>query len=71
MSQEQLVQIIIDAYDARQETKEYFEFFLNPDVEKLFDKFRKDVMKEFNRTKWGRSKARVIVIKRQVKTSKA
>lgn len=67
MSQEQLVQIIIDAYDARQETKEYFEFFLNPDVEKLFDRFRKDVQKEFNRTKWGRSKARVIVIKRQVK----
>lgn len=67
MSQEQLVQIIIDAYEARPEIKEYFEFFLNPDVEKLFEKFRKEIVKELHRTKWGQSKARVMVIKRHVK----
>ncbi len=67
MSQEQLVQIIIDAYESRPEIKEYFEFFLNPDVEKLFEKFRKEIVKELHRTKWGLSKARVMVIKRHVK----
>lgn len=64
MSDEQLRQIILDAYDARPETKEYFEFFLNPDVDKLLEKLDAKLRKEFSRTKWGRSKARVTVVKR-------
>lgn len=67
MSHEQLEQIILDAYDARTETKEYFEFFLNPDVEKILEKHKKCVAKELNRIKWGTSKARVSVIKHSVK----
>lgn len=63
----QLRQIILDAYDARKETKEYFEFFLNPDVDKLLDKFNKALDKELNRTKWGQSKARVTNIKNAMK----
>lgn len=66
MSDEQLRQIILDAYDARSETKEYFEFFLNPDVDKLLSKLDSKLQKEFQRTKWGRSKARTTVIKRAV-----
>lgn len=67
MSHEQLEQIILDAYDARSEIKEYFEFFLNPDIEKLMEKHKKNVYKELMRTKWGTSKARVSVIKQSVK----
>ncbi|MDO4320557.1 MAG: DUF6155 family protein [Bacteroidales bacterium] len=67
MSREQLEQIIIDAYDARREIKEYFEFFLNPDVEKLLEKHLTIVTKELSRVKWGRSRARVSNIKKAVK----
>lgn len=67
MDHDQLVQIILDAYDGRQETKDYFEFFLNPDVDKLMEKFEARIGKELNRTKWGTSKARVTVLKRAIK----
>ena len=67
MNREQLEQIILDAYDARTEIKEYFEFFLNPDVGKLLDKHKARLVKELNRTRWGRSKARVTILKLSVK----
>lgn len=67
MSADQLRDIILDAYDARTEFKEYFEFFLNPDTGRLIEKHRNRLVKELNRTHWGRSKARVSVIKKAVK----
>lgn len=67
LSKEQLVQIILDAYSANGDFKEYFEFFLNPDVQKLMQKYEKKIAKELNRTKWNYSKARVSEIKRAVK----
>lgn len=63
MDAEQLRQIILDAYSAHKQTKEYFEFFLNPDVEKLIAKKTEEMDKELRRSKWGRSKARTTVIK--------
>lgn len=62
MSREQLEQIILDAYDAKREIKDYFEFFLNPDVNKLLDKQLAIVAKELSRVKWGTSRARVSII---------
>lgn len=67
MNPDQLRAIILDAYDAKTEFKEYFEFFLNPDVGRLLEKHRAKVVKEVNRTKWGKSKARVSVLKKAVK----
>lgn len=67
MSTAQLSEIILDAYDARPEFKEYFEFFLNPDVDKLNDKYSKIINKEFGRVHWGTSKARVTVLKKCVR----
>jgi len=67
MNSEQLQAIILDAYDARAEFKEYFEFFLKPDVNRLLEKHRAKLVKELNRTRWGHSKARVSVIKKAVK----
>lgn len=68
MSHEQLEEIIMEAYSRRPEIKEYFEFFLNPDVRKLFEKYMKVVEKELGRVKWRMSKARVTVMKRAVST---
>lgn len=67
MSHEQLVQIISDAYDARPEIKEYLEFFINPDTDKLTSRQSAIVERELSRVKWGRSRARVTNIKSTVK----
>ncbi len=67
MSHEQLEQIIIDAYEASKETKSYFDFFLNPDVEKLHARMIDIVCRELRRQKWGYCKARVTVLKKAVR----
>lgn len=67
LERSQLEQMVLDAYEARKEIKEYFEFFLNPDVDKLLERYKSDISKELVRSKWGRSKARASVIKRLVK----
>lgn len=66
-SKEQLIEVVLDLYESRKEVKEYFNFFLNPDSKKLFEKYQKAVYKEFARSKWGRSKARISVIKKLIK----
>lgn len=67
LSREQLENMILDVYDARKEIKEYFEFFLNPDVDKLTEKYKVAISKELNRSKRGYSKARISVIKKLIK----
>lgn len=64
MDREQLIELILDAYSARKETKEYLEFFLNPDVEKLLTKYKEAAIKELRRTKrGGYSKGRISFIR--------
>lgn len=63
----QLTQIILDIYDCNKSAKDYLEFFINPDVEKLRDRFDRAVTKELSRSKWGRSKARISLIRRLLK----
>lgn len=67
MTTDQLVQIVLDAYSAKTDFKEYFDFFLNPDVKKLTEKHIKLIDRELNKSKWGYSKARVSVIKKVIK----
>ncbi len=63
----QLVEVILDAYESRPEIKEYFEYYLNPDVVKLTDKYMRVIVKEFNRSKRHYSKARVSVVNKTLK----
>lgn len=67
LERQQLEQMVLEAYAARKETKEYFDFFLNPDVDKLIEKYKIAVSKEFARSKRGHSKARISTIKKLVK----
>lgn len=68
MTRQQLIEIILNAYSARKATKEYFEFFLNPDVDAKLDEMRQKVLKEVTRSKRGhQSKFRVSVIKNIIK----
>ncbi len=64
---EQLVQLILDVYSARKEAKAYFDFFVNPDVEALTEKYKKALFKEMNRGKYRDSKARISKIKQLLK----
>lgn len=63
MSKDQLEELILDMYSARKEIKQYLEFFLDPDVDKIFDKMVNGVNKELSRTKFRQSKARISKIK--------
>lgn len=68
MEAPQLREMILEAYSARKEIKEYFEFFLNPDIEHLLDKYQTIILKELRRTKRGSySKARISFIRKQIK----
>lgn len=68
LDKEEIIRLLLDAYDARKETKEYFEFFLNPDVGKLSRKYELAISKELNRTRrGGYSKARISFIRTQLK----
>lgn len=67
LDRQQLVEIILDAYSATKECKEYFEFFLNPDADALYDKKIELIAKEINRTKRGMCKARISVIRKEIK----
>lgn len=64
---EQLVEVIMNAYGSSKEARDYFEFFLNPDPERLMEKKLAVLDKEMRRTKWGMSKARISIIKGLVK----
>lgn len=64
---EQLTQLILDLYSARKEAKDYFDFFINPDVPALYEKYCKQINKEMLRGKYGRSTARISKIKQSIK----
>ena len=68
MSREQLLDIILNVYDARKEAREYFKFFLNPDSDALLEKYCAMIQKEVMRAKRGnRAKFRISVIKGLIK----
>lgn len=67
MDRDQIEQILLDAYTARKEIKEYFDYFANPDVDKLEEKYQGVILKEISRHKRGWSKCRISVIKKQLK----
>jgi len=67
LDREQLIQLILDLYSARKEAKTYFDFFLNPDVDKLYEKYRIAIEKELDRSRRHRSTARISRIRASIK----
>lgn len=67
LSKEQLIEVILTLYTARKDAKEYFEFFLDPDVNALKIKVAEMIMKEFSRQKRGYAKFRIAQIKSYIK----
>lgn len=44
---EQIVQVVLDLYDARKAAKEYLEFYMDPDAAKAVENAKKAVLKVF------------------------
>ncbi len=47
MDRDEIVNVVMELYDARKEAKEYLEYWLNPDSEKELEKCRKLVDRQF------------------------
>ncbi len=67
LSREELEHLVLEAYEARKEIKQYFDFFLDPDAAKLSEKYKTAIDKELKRGKRGHSRARTSIIKRALK----
>ena len=48
MSKEEVVDVVMELYDARKEAREYLDYFANPNEIKELEKFKKIVLKEFD-----------------------
>lgn len=55
---EQIVQVVLDLYDARKAAKEYLEFYMDPDAAKAVENAKKAVLKVFY-TPQGHIRAKV------------
>lgn len=66
LEKEQLIEVILEMYDKRKDAKEYFNFYLNPDSKVLREKYEKKIFSEIKRSKYGKSKARITAIKRNL-----
>lgn len=66
LNAQQLTEVILDMYDARKDAREYLEYFANPNEEKMADKTRAIIDKEFFPLR-GEGKARVSVCRRAIK----
>lgn len=62
-----MIEVVLNAYSANKATKEYFEFFINPDVDKLYERFSREISKEILRGKHNRSTARISRIRKSIK----
>lgn len=67
MSREQIVELMVELYDARREAKDYLDFFVNPDIDGRLDKARVGIKKELVRSSKGRNKARISRVRRYIK----
>ncbi len=63
----QLREMLLDMYDFRLTPKEYFSFFVNPDAETLFGKYKKAILTELQRGSYNNVRARITVINRLIR----
>lgn len=67
LSREQIIDVVLTAYSSNKTIKEYFDFFVAPDVEKLYERFTRELTKEIIRGKYHQSTARISRIKKSIK----
>lgn len=67
LTSDQLIELIVDLYEARKEAKEYLDFYVNPDIEKRLDKARTAIAKETARKSHGYARPRMTRIRGFIK----
>ena len=65
LTQEQVIDVILELYDARKEAKEYLEFYMNPNDDIKLDEYKKIIYNEFYPTR-GEPKCRFSVCRKAV-----
>ena len=48
MSKEEVINTVMELYDARKEARDYLDYYVNPNENKELEKFKKIVLKEFD-----------------------
>lgn len=68
LTPEQKDELILSLYSARKEAKEYLDFFINPDIDKLLDTTTTAICKEvYKRGKHGYNKPKISTIRNLIK----
>lgn len=67
LSNRQLIEVILNAYSSNKSVKDYFDFFSDPDVDKLYERHIRILYKEITRSKYHNSTARISRIKKTIK----
>lgn len=66
-TREQLLDLVLESYEASKEVKTYFDYYINPDVNKLYTRYVEAINRELRRGKRTKSKTRTSVVKRLLK----
>lgn len=66
LTREQLIEVMLELYEARKDAREYLEYYVNPDEKKMYEKYQAVIIKEFFPAK-GRAKGRTSVCKKAIK----
>lgn len=64
---DQRSQILLDLYERCKEAREYLDFFVEPDVDALYLRYKAQLEKEIYRGKYGRCNARISYIRKIIK----
>ena len=48
MGKEEVINVVMELYDARKEARDYLDYFANPNEKSELEKFKKNVLKEFD-----------------------
>lgn len=67
LDRDQLIKVILTAYSSSKAVKNYFDFFADPDIDRLTEKHIKELTKEIERGKWHKSTARISRIRKSLK----
>ena len=45
LTREQLIEVMLELYEARKDAREYLEYYVNPDEKKMYEKYRAVIIK--------------------------
>ena len=65
LTKEQVIDVVLELYDARKEAKEYLDFYLNPNDDAKLEEYKKIIYNEFF-PKRGEPKCRFSVCRKAI-----